>query len=191
MWHFDQPPDCVTRTTVHVMQRGAIITRAYHDESDHGWQFFPEHVTLTRDAMIVALREIVSVDPSITEIADLPPGWMAQRDSADAPWRRSQQYAEAAQVIVDWSRISGEEDFYDTVLPQCESPAWHGRNLDALADSWITGGINPNGPPYNFGFLSPERTPAALIPFRDSVLKIAAESINENGGRYLPQAELD
>ena len=81
MWPFDQPENCAVMTTSHVMLHGAQITRAYHDESDHGWQFYSEDVTRTKDAMIVALREIVAVDPTVTEIADILPGWMAKREA--------------------------------------------------------------------------------------------------------------
>lgn len=170
------------------MNDGAVITRAYHDEDDHEWQFYSEHVTRTKETMVVALEEIVALDQSVTEIYDLSPGWMAQRTGRGSPWHRTRQYADAVQVIVDWSEIMSEEDFYDTILLQCGSLAWHGRNLDALADSWINGGIDQNGPPYAFGFLGLESVPPALIGFRDTVLKIAAESIDENGGRYITQA---
>lgn len=189
MCPFDQSPDCATTTATHVMRDGAAITRAYHDESDHGWQFFSEHVTRTEDAMIVALREIVAVDPSITEVADLPPGWMAQRKAPGEPWHRTLQYADAAQIFVDWAQITSKEDFYDVVLPQCGSPPRHGRNLDALADSWVTGGIDRNGPPYVFAFISLESVAPHLIDFREIVLEIAKESIAENGGRILRQDE--
>jgi RNAse (barnase) inhibitor barstar len=189
MWKFDQPPNCATMTTTHVMRDGEPITRAYHDESDHGWQFYSEQVTRTKDAMIVLLKEIVNLDPSVQEIADLPPGWMAQRESRAAPWHRTLQYADATPIVVDWSKITNENDFYDTALKQAGSPSWHGRNLDALADSWVTGGISQHGPPYAFGFSSLAATPPELISFRDAVLKIAQESIDENGGRYIPQAE--
>jgi len=185
MWPFDQPPNCATMTTRHVMRNAALITRVYHEESDHGWQFHSEHVTQTKDAMIVALSEIVALDPSVMEIADLPPGWMARRESPSSPWVRSLQYADAPQIVVDWSKITSKEDFYDSVLKQCGSPSWHGRNLDALADSWVTGGIDQLGPPYAFEFLSFEATVPGLISFRDAVLKIVQESIAENGGRYL------
>jgi hypothetical protein len=191
MWSFDQPPNAATMTTTHVMNDGAAITRAYHDEEDHGWQFYSDHVTHTKDAMVVALEEIVAVDESVAEISDLPPGWMAQRTERGSSWNRTMQYADAAKVIVDWSEIMSEEDFYDAILPQCGSPAWHGRNLDALADSWITGGIDQHGPPYAFGFRGIDSVSPDLIDFRDAVLKIAAESIAENGGRYITQAEQD
>ena len=185
MWPFDQPSNCATMTTTHVMQHGAVITRAYHDEPDHGWQFFSAHPTHLQDSMVVALGEVVAADQSIMEIADLPPGWMALREGIGTPWRRVLQYADAPQVLVDWSKIKSVENFYDTVLPQCGSPLWHGRNLDALADSWISGGIDRAGPPYAFGFFFVESVPPELGHFRDSVLKIAADSMQENGGRYI------
>ncbi len=189
MWPFDQPENCATITTSHVMRHGATITRAYHDEIDHGWQFYSEHVTQTKDAMIVALREIVAIDPTITEIADLLPGWMAKREAVGSFWQRDLQYADAAIVLVDWSYVLCESDFYVIVLPQCGSPGWHGRNLDALADSWITGGIDQMGPPYAFGFFNIESTPPDMLGFRDAILEIAQDSIDENGGRFIPQTQ--
>lgn len=189
MWPFDQPPNCATMTTTHVMQDGKPITRAYHDEADHGWQFFSDHEFRTKDAMIVLLSEVVKVDASLLEVADLPPGWMARREKVGAPWHRSLQYADAPEIVVDWARVASVDDFFDSVFPQCESPSWHGRNLDPLADSWVTGGINQKGPPYAFVFLAIDATPPALTTFRDAVLKIAQESINENGGRMVQSAE--
>ena len=176
-------------TTRHIIRDRKPITHAYHDESDHGWQFFSAEGSSMEDAMIVALGSIVDLDPSIREIADLPVGWMAQRDSSGAPWHRSLQYGDATRIAVDWSALESEEDFYDRVLPQCGSPSWHGRNLDALNDSWVTGGIDQHGPPYAFAFTSLEATPPHLIRFRDVILRIAEESIDENGGRFIHQDE--
>lgn len=190
MWPFDQPPNCATMTTTHVMRDGAPIIRAYHDEDDHGWQFYSEHVTQTRDAMVVTLREIMELDPGIAEIVDLLPGWMAQREAPGSAWHRKLNYADAPIIILDWSQVSSKDDFYNQVLPQCGAPSWHGRNLDALNDSWVTGEINQLGPPYAFGFLSADATKPELIPFRDAVLQIAQKSIDENGGRYIQEVEL-
>lgn len=191
MWPFDQASNCATITTRQVMLDGKPITHVYHDESDHGWQFHSEGVFRSEDAMIVVLHRIVELDPSLLEIADLPPGWMAQRECRGGPWHRTLRYADAPEIVVDWSSVTSKDDFYDRVLPQCGAPSWHGRNLDALADSWIAGGINRKGPPYAFGFLALDATAPELVPFRDAVLKIAEESIEENGGRYLQEAEQD
>lgn len=183
MWPFDQPPNCATFTTRQVLENRRPITRVVHDESDHGWQFISDDGANMDDAMLVSLREIVAHDTTVLEVADLPPGWIATRSEIGAPWNREPQYANAAQISVDWSQIGDVNDFYDVVFRQCRSPVWHGRNLNALADAWIAGSINENGPPYVFRFASLNRTPQPLVKFRDAVLEIARESIDENGGQ--------
>jgi hypothetical protein len=40
--------------------------------------------------MIVNLKSIVSRDPAISELADLPPGWQATRIRDGGPWKRSE-----------------------------------------------------------------------------------------------------
>lgn len=40
------------------------------------------------DARIVGLGEILEIDPSLSELADLPYGWQAWRENASAPWQR-------------------------------------------------------------------------------------------------------
>ena len=49
--------------------------------------------------------------------------------------------------FIDWKNIANEEDFYNSILPQLDAPEWHGRNLDALSDSLVGGGINGIEPP--------------------------------------------
>lgn len=184
-WPFDQPRNCATMSSRKVIRDGVPITRAYHDDGDGGWQFFSDAGAVMEDAMIVSLESIVKRDASVLEVADLSPGWMAVRTGPGAPWVRTLQYEDAAVVRVDWGDLTGEEDFYDVVLPQCGSPHWHGRNLDALADSWVTGGIDTKGPPYAFEFVRLEEVRGELSDFRDKVVEIAQQSIDENGGRWV------
>ena len=68
---------------------GAPILLVFHDEDDHGWQFLDERAFEMSNAALVALEEIVKHDPSVLEIADMPPGWKAWRDSASSPWHRA------------------------------------------------------------------------------------------------------
>jgi hypothetical protein len=89
-WPFDQPPDCAVFTTTQVLQSGQPITHVYHDADDHGWQFHYPGDKKAADAMIVALREIYYYDPTVVEIADLPPGWRAIRTGIGQPWRREE-----------------------------------------------------------------------------------------------------
>ena len=43
-------------------------------------------------------------------------------------------------------------DFYDALLAAIGAPAWHGKNVNALVDSMIWGGINSVEPPYEVRF---------------------------------------
>ena len=64
-------------------------------------------------------------------------------------------------IFINWKEIKSYDDFYEAFLPQVEAPNWHGRNLDALADSLITGDINKIEPPFcvintNVSSITPE-----------------------------------
>src|ERR1019366_4545177 len=87
-WPFDQPRNCAVLTTSQVVNDGKGITHVYHDIDDHGWQFHFPGNRQTSDAMVVALEEIVKLDRSVLDLADLPPGWMAERADRNSPWSR-------------------------------------------------------------------------------------------------------
>jgi RNAse (barnase) inhibitor barstar len=183
-WPFDQPPNCAVMTSSHVMRGNQTITHISHDEDDHGWQFHSAEGASVKNAMVVALKEIVAVDFTILEVADLPPGWVADRDTKGGEWRRKEAYADAAQVVVKWASLESEDVFYDEMAIQCSFPLWFGRNLNALRDTWVTGSICPSGPPFAFTFISEEGMSAGMAEFREVVQEIARESVDENGGRY-------
>ena len=86
-------------------------------------------------------------------------------------------------IFIDWSVIRDREGFYATVLPQTEAPSWHGHNLDAINDSWVTGGICSSGSPFNFVFCPSEDINPDLREFAETVSEIAQDSVRENGGK--------
>jgi len=45
----------------------------------------------------------------------------------------------------NWTTV---QDFYSALLSSIGAPEWHGRNINALVDSMIWGGINKVDPPY-------------------------------------------
>src|SRR5579859_7937376 len=55
-----------------------------------------------------------------------------------------------------WKTVS---DFYDALLSALGSPEWHGRNINALVDSMIFGGINEISPPYTIRISGISRAP--------------------------------
>ena len=89
-WPFDQPRDCAVFTTTHVFKEGRDIAFVFHDADDHGWQFHFAGEKDVADSMVVALEEVVAHDPSVLEVADLPPGWMAVRAGRGSKWEKKQ-----------------------------------------------------------------------------------------------------
>jgi hypothetical protein len=71
--------------------RRGWIALVSHDEDDGGRQFLSLETGPLKegDAVIVSLRKILRLDPSIAELADLPLGWRAWRRSKDSPWQRA------------------------------------------------------------------------------------------------------
>ena len=87
-WPFDQPPNCATFTTRQVIEGLEPIVLVSHDAEDHGWQFIGSSGVAMIDAKIVALGEIVKLDSTVFEVADLQPGWQALRARLGDPWTR-------------------------------------------------------------------------------------------------------
>jgi hypothetical protein len=76
----------------HVVNDGLPIRLARRDEPVHdvdtGWQFHCDVEDHSRDdsALVVAVREVVALDPSVLPILDNPPRTAFRRESPDANW---------------------------------------------------------------------------------------------------------
>lgn len=88
-WPFDQPPNCAVITLRQIVDGSQPVLHVTHDIDDHGWQFLGRGDAQIEDASVVAFSEIVKIDPSLRQLADMPPGWHAWRDAASAAWIRS------------------------------------------------------------------------------------------------------
>ncbi|MEM6393792.1 MAG: hypothetical protein AAF797_13545 [Planctomycetota bacterium] len=87
-WPFDQPRNCATITVWTILNGEASILMVSHDTDDHGWQFLDGWPFETSRAALVSLKTIVELDPTVQEVADLPPGWTATRERVGAAWKR-------------------------------------------------------------------------------------------------------
>lgn len=88
-WLFDQPRNCAAISLRQIVEDGAPVLLVTHDEDDHGWQFLGDSDSSSEsDALIVCMSQIVESDPSLFELADLPPGWRAWRQSVNDQWVR-------------------------------------------------------------------------------------------------------
>lgn len=87
-WPFDQPRNCATLTMRQVLDRSEPILGVTHDRNNHGWQFIGSTDANVPDGRVVSLGEIVRLDPTVLEVADLPVGWRAVRNRVGDAWTR-------------------------------------------------------------------------------------------------------
>lgn len=88
-WPFDQAANVAVITQKQIIFDHAPILMVTHDAEDHGWQFLNLTIPVTvASSSVVGLGEIVKLDPSLMEIADLPVGWRAKREKIGAKWVR-------------------------------------------------------------------------------------------------------
>jgi hypothetical protein len=95
MWLFDQTPDTAALVSKSVVYDGHPILLVTHDEDDHGWQFL-DGADPPSDFVHVCMSHPIGLDPSLSELADLPTGWCAWRDSVDTRWCREPLSADEA-----------------------------------------------------------------------------------------------
>ena len=86
---FDELPNVAVFTTAPVLERRLPILLVTHDADDGGWQFLCGTTNEEDDARIVALSTILRIDPTVAEVAELPPGWRTWREGVGQPWQRS------------------------------------------------------------------------------------------------------
>jgi len=87
-WPFIDSRNVATFTIRQIVKDGQPILLVSHDSDDGAWQFLSDSAPETSDFMIVSLEEMVNLDRSLVEIADLPLGWQARRMGSGQPWSR-------------------------------------------------------------------------------------------------------
>ena len=54
------------------------------------------------------------------------------------------------EIVLDGRSWQTEADLIEAVIAAVDGPTWHGRNYNALHDSFVAGSINGIEPPYDF-----------------------------------------
>ena len=86
-WPFHEGKNRAVLTTRPVIEhRQPVVWVAHDDKGD--WEFLCGTTSRTEDNRTAALSEIVEANASVLELADLPFGWQAIRESPDRPWQR-------------------------------------------------------------------------------------------------------
>jgi hypothetical protein len=86
-WTFQVPVETGTFTTRQVLDGSCPILEVYHDH-DGEWQFLCGTTLDTADLKLVCLGCMVERDDTLLELAGLPIGWTAYRDSTNRSWQR-------------------------------------------------------------------------------------------------------
>lgn len=75
-------------TTKFVLFEKKEITMVYHDEEDGAWQFFSDDKfdNFEDVAKIAGLGEILEIDDSLIDLAEMPTGYRACRVSKQDKW---------------------------------------------------------------------------------------------------------
>jgi hypothetical protein len=89
-WPFDQAPDAVAISDASVVDDRKPVLLVIHSSDDHGWLFLSDGPFSPERGRIIRMDEACSRDPTLLDVADLPPGWTAKRHSATDPWLREQ-----------------------------------------------------------------------------------------------------
>lgn len=87
-WPFDQAENVAAITTKLVLEDNHPILRVVHYSDDHSWAFTCGTTDEPEEGRVIAMAEAVRIDPTIIEIADLPPGWGASREKIGGEWVR-------------------------------------------------------------------------------------------------------
>jgi hypothetical protein len=87
-WPFKDKQNVMVITTKSIVINGNPILYISHDEEDGMWQFHDGTEANEEDGTVISLKEMLELDTSISEIADLPCGWYAWRNNINDTWKR-------------------------------------------------------------------------------------------------------
>ena len=97
-WPFDVPPNASVVTTSYVTQRHMPVLYVSHEldeEGDLTWQFHCGNGDFSAAVLqLVRLDEILRLDASLTELAELQIGYCARRSAVGARWITQKERAE-------------------------------------------------------------------------------------------------
>lgn len=86
MKHFKESLNTAVFTSRFILD-GSPILFIFHDE-DGSWQFLGEEEIINENDMkLVALSEIIEIDNSVLNVADMPEGFEAIRSNKKGEWK--------------------------------------------------------------------------------------------------------
>jgi hypothetical protein len=87
-WPFDQAKNVATISSKAVVIAGCPVLLVIHYSDDDSWAFLEGDEFSIDTGLVVSMAHAVERDPTLFEIADLPPGWVARRECVGGMWTR-------------------------------------------------------------------------------------------------------
>jgi hypothetical protein len=87
-WKFPDQPHSQAYLSKTVHEGSEPVTFVSHDVEDGAWQFLGDSMADGGGPMLSCLHHPIDRDPSLTELADLPVGWYAERSKVGEVWTR-------------------------------------------------------------------------------------------------------
>ena len=94
-WQFPDPPHTRVFLSETVHQGKEPVMYVFHEE-DGTWQFLGDNMSEGGGPVVSCFHHPIDNDPSLSELADLPLGWWAERDTPEEPWVRHKHEPEEA-----------------------------------------------------------------------------------------------
>ena len=85
-WKFEDPQNTAVITTRRILSKKNGILEVWHDADDGMWQFLDGNEIHEGDAVIVSLKEIVTIESSVNLLSNLPLGGYAWRNTISEKW---------------------------------------------------------------------------------------------------------
>jgi len=92
-FHFPKSPKRAVFTLQQVIHGHDPILMVFHDREEDDWQFLNGKTVSQKDMLVVPFAKILSHDPSLHTLANLPAGWCAVRKSTNHAWERKELFA--------------------------------------------------------------------------------------------------
>ncbi len=89
-WAFSDLPSARAYLSQTVLDGTEPVTYVSHDADDGAWQFLGESMADGGGPVLACLHHPIDADSSLLELADLPIGWYAERESPAHPWIRAE-----------------------------------------------------------------------------------------------------
>ena len=84
---FSEPENTAVITCCHIIESGADILYVSHDTEDGMWQFLCGGAHMQEQARVVSLNEIFTLDNTVSELTNMPLGYIAERKSKHSKWK--------------------------------------------------------------------------------------------------------